>query len=131
MHWFTDRSVRTKLLAGFLALALGPLAGISIYAYRLSESSLSEGAGNRLEDVAFSASDKLDRNLFERYGDVQAFALSDPARSLDPARLTTWMDTMTAAYAPLYRLMVVADASGHVVASNTVDPGGKPVPAAR
>ena len=29
--------------------------------------------GTRLEDYAASVADKIDRNLFERYGDVQAF----------------------------------------------------------
>jgi len=73
------------LLAASFVLGLGPLTGIGILAYGVAESSLSRDAGSRLEDVAFSASDKLDRNLFERYGDVQAFALGDPAKSLDDA----------------------------------------------
>jgi hypothetical protein len=34
--------------------------------------------------LAATTSDKLDRNLFERYGDVQAYAKSAPARSMDP-----------------------------------------------
>ena len=37
--------------------------------------------------VAASIADTIDRNLFERYGDVQAFAGSDPAQSMDPARI--------------------------------------------
>src|SRR5712691_1451568 len=125
MNWFTDRSIRTKLLAAFFVLGLGPLTGVGILAYGVAESSLSRDAGSRLEDVAFGASDKLDRNLFERYGDVQAFALSDPAKSLDPARVSAWMDTMMGAYAPIYKLMLVADARGRIIAVNTVDLDGK------
>src|SRR5205807_4237480 len=108
---------------------LVPLAGVGVFAYRVADSSLGQDAGRRLEDVAFNASDKLDRNLFERYGDVQAFALSDPAKSLDPARVTTWMDTMMGAYAPIYKLMVVADANGRIIAANSVDLDGKPLDA--
>src|SRR5207237_491725 len=104
-----------KLLAAFLILGLVPLAGIGVFAHNSAQDSLSEGAGHRLEDVAFNAADKLDRNLFERYGDVQAFALSDPAHSLDSQRVTTWMDTMMGAYAPIYKLMVVADAKGQII----------------
>ena len=129
MSWFSDRGIRTKLLAAFLVLGLVPLSGVGMFAYCIAESSLSEAAGRRLEDVAFNASDKLDRNLFERYGDVQAFALSDPAKSLDPDRVSTWMDTMVGAYAPIYKVMVVADAKGHIIATNTVDLDGKPLPA--
>src|SRR5438270_8545313 len=127
MRWFTDRSVRTKLLAAFLVLGLGPLSTVGLFAYDLANSSLSEAAGQRLEDVAFNASDKLDRNLFERYGDVQAFALSDPARSMDPERVSTWMDTMMGAYTPIYKLMIVVDAHGRIIATNTVDLDGKPL----
>src|SRR5436305_2022488 len=125
MKWLTDRSVRTKLLAAFLVLGLVPLSGIGLFAYSSAESSLSQAAGRRLEDVAFNASDKLDRNLFERYGDVQAFALSDPARSMNPERISGWIDTMMGTYSPIYKLMVVADSSGKIIAVNGVDLDGK------
>src|SRR5207248_2672867 len=61
-------------------------------------------------------------------GDVQAFALSDPAKSLDPTRVSAWMDTMMGAYAPIYKLMVVADAQGRIIAVNTVDLDAKALP---
>jgi two-component system, chemotaxis family, sensor kinase CheA len=51
-----------------------------------------------------------DRLLSERYDDTQAFAKSDPARSMDPGRITAWMETVMPLYAPNYRLMAVADA---------------------
>src|SRR5438270_891804 len=127
MRWFTDRSVRTKLLAAFLVLGLGPLSTVGLFAYDLANSSLSEAAGQRLEDVASNAADKLDRNLFERYGDVQAFALSDPARSMNPQRISGWIDTMMSTYSPIYKLMLVADASGRIIAVNGVDLDGKPL----
>jgi hypothetical protein len=62
MNWFADRSMRTKLLAAFLVLGLGPLSGVGVFASQLADSSLSQVAGQRLEDVAFNAVDKLDRN---------------------------------------------------------------------
>ena len=63
IYGYSDRSVRTKLLAAFLVLGLVPLAGVGVFAYRVADSSLGQDAGRRLEDVAFNASDKLDRNL--------------------------------------------------------------------
>lgn len=130
MAWFRDRTIRAKLLSTFLFLGLIPLIGVSILSYRSAESALVASAGMRVEDVAFNAIDKLDRNLFERYGDVQAFAVSDPARSMDPDRVAGWMDTMMGAYAPIYKLMVVADAHGRILAVNTVDLDGHPLPSA-
>ncbi|MGE3912240.1 MAG: methyl-accepting chemotaxis protein [Chloroflexota bacterium] len=84
----------------------------------------------RVEDTAFDAMDKLDRNLFERYGDVQAFAMSAPARSMNPERIRDWIDQMMGVYSPIYKLMVVVDANGMVIAANRVDLDGKPLPAA-
>ena len=98
MGWNPTRSVRARLVAAFLVLGLVPLLLVSIVAYRSAEASLIEGAGQRLEDVAFNAIDKLDRNLFERYGDVQAYALSAPARSMEQERLSTWIEAGTLAY---------------------------------
>ncbi|MEW6248568.1 MAG: methyl-accepting chemotaxis protein [Nitrospirota bacterium] len=75
--------------------------------------------------LASDTLDKVDRNLFERYGDVQAFAGSEAARSRDPKRLTAVMNRMVRIYAPMYRLMVMADRSGKVIAVNTVGPKGE------
>ena len=94
MGWWAIRSLRVKLLAAFMVLGLIPLTVVGIVADRSAGGLLSESAGRRLEDVAFNAIDKLDRNLFERYGDVQAFALSAPARSMDADRVNDWIDTM-------------------------------------
>jgi hypothetical protein len=115
--------------AQYLPLGLLPLIGVSIFSYRSAESAVVAAAGTRVEELAFNAIDKLDRNLFERYGDVHAFAASAPAKSMEPARVAGWMDTMMGAYAPIYKLMVVADAQGQIVAVNGVDLDGRPLPA--
>jgi len=121
---FVLRSLRAKLITLFVVTGLVPLAVLGVLSYRQAAAEMRHSAGAKLADVAFNASDKLDRNLFERYGDVQAFAKSDPAKSMDARRLQRWMNTMMATYTPIYRLMVVADASGRIVAANTVDLDG-------
>ena len=121
------RSLRAKLIGLFVVTGLVPLAVLGVVSYSRAASEMRDTAGAKLADVAFNASDKLDRNLFERYGDVQAFAKSDPAKSMDPRRLERWMNTMMGTYTPIYRLMVVADSSGRVVAANTVDLDGHPL----
>jgi methyl-accepting chemotaxis protein len=120
-------SLRSKLLSVLFAVGLIPLVTIGILGYTQAASMAHDDAGAAMRRLAFNASDKLDRNLFERYGDVQAFAKSDPAKSMDPKRLNTWMDTMMGTYTPIYRLMIVADMKGRVVAANTADLAGKPL----
>jgi hypothetical protein len=81
-------------------------------------------AGVRLQGLAFNAADKIDRNMFERYGDVQAFAVSKQATSLYVDEIVPWMNTMTKIYAPNYSLMVMANLSGKIIATNTIKADG-------
>jgi methyl-accepting chemotaxis protein len=122
---FLPRKLGAKLVLLIVALGLTPMAVLGVVAYKSASSSLGDGAQTRVDDLAFATSDKLDRNLFERYGDVQAFAKSAAAQSMDASTITTWMDTMMGTYTPIYTLMVVADMDGKVIAANTVDLNGK------
>jgi methyl-accepting chemotaxis protein len=81
-------------------------------------------AGVRLQGLAYNAADKLDRNMFERYGDVQAFAVSKQATSLYVDEIIPWMNTMTKIYAPSYSLMIMANLSGKIIATNTIKSDG-------
>lgn len=122
-------NLQSKLMALLIAVALIPVGVIGVVAYHESADALTQDAGSATEEIAFNASDKLDRNLFERYGDVQAFASSDVARSMDAGELRRWMDSHMSTYTPIYTLMVVADLRGRVVATNSVDLEGKPLAA--
>jgi len=127
MSWFNNLNLLPKLIALFTIIGVVPLAAVGWIARDQSSSELEHGASQSVSELAFNASDKLDRNLFERYGDVQAFALSDAAKSMDPPRLNEWINTMMGIYTPIYTVMVVADANGKIVAANTVDLNGKPL----
>jgi methyl-accepting chemotaxis protein len=80
-----------------------------------------------LEMASASILDKIDRNLFERYGDVQAFSMSEPARSLAPDRIISFVNDMMGAYAPIYDLMLVVDAQGKEIASNSISKTGSKI----
>jgi methyl-accepting chemotaxis protein len=121
------RGIQFKLTALLLAVGVVPMAVVAVLGYRGASTALHDNAGRAVAELGFNASDKLDRNLFERYGDVQAYAKSDAARSMDPARLRAWMDTMMATYTPIYNLMAVADRHGRIVAVNGVDLAGEPI----
>src|SRR3954463_3105003 len=121
-------SIRAKLIALFLVVGLVPVAVVAKTSYSTASKSLAANAQNSQKELAAGASDKLDRNLFERYGDVQAFAKSDPAKSMDAQRVQTFMNTMMCTCTPIYRLMDVDAMQGHIVPANTAALGGKKPP---
>src|SRR5258706_1960406 len=80
---------------------------------------------------SFGAVEKIDRNFYERFGDVQAFAINRLAlEAIDSSRSTAhvqkFINTMVAYYV-LYDLMMVVDKYGKVVANNTSDKNGIPI----
>ncbi|MBY0425207.1 MAG: hypothetical protein K2Q22_06190, partial [Cytophagales bacterium] len=75
--------------------------------------------------------DKIDRNFYERFGDVQAFAYNrlavDAAQSgQSNDQLQHFINTMTSYYV-LYDLMMLCDKNGNVIALNTKEKTGKPI----
>ena len=77
-----------------------------------------------------SLMDLIDRNLFERYGDVQAFGLNGAAHDVanwgdsSPNNpLVRAMNGYTTGYG-IYKLMLLVDLDGNIVAANTVRPNG-------
>jgi len=129
--------LRTKLAAALLVFGLAPLAGVGTIVARASRDVRLQAAAS-LQTVAENVADKVDRNLFERYGDVQAFgynnAALDTARwyraglapDTTPGALVARMNQYVRAYG-LYALTVMTDTAGRVVAVNSVGADGKPV----
>jgi methyl-accepting chemotaxis protein len=124
MKWQFTFRLKIQLLlvsVSFLSLVLlGVEAYQSAVAFRMGKEALVKAAADGLMD-------KIDRNLFERYGDVQAFASSEPARSTDPIRIREFMNDMMTTYAPIYDLMIVTDTNGKVIAVSTKDENGKDI----
>jgi len=116
------RSLRVLLVVVVLACTTIPLAGLGIFAWQRSEGDWVTNSGQLLQSEARSTIDKIDRNLFERYGDVQAFAFN-PDASADPATVSEAADFYSKSYV-IYDLLLVVDLTGHVVAGNTVTGDG-------
>ncbi|MBB5694950.1 methyl-accepting chemotaxis protein [Muricoccus pecuniae] len=94
---------------------------------------LRESVLTRLSDASSNLNDVIDRNLFERYGDVQAFGLNtaahDPANWRRPSAenpLVRVMDQYVAAYG-VYKLSILVSPEGEVLAVNAHDAAGAPV----
>lgn len=126
---FPQVGVRTKLVALLLAFGLLPAAVICatlVFEAQSVRSLLMQ----RLADTAVTLNELIDRNLFERYGDVQAFghnvAAHSPANWRRPGNdnpLVRVMNNYVAAYG-VYKLSVLISPKGEVLAVNSADSKG-------
>src|SRR5512145_826988 len=113
-----QRLILLLLISGLLPLLLmGSTTTIS--ATRLLELDI----GRDLDNMAGTTIDKLDRVMFDRVNDIQTFASSNEARTLDPEILTPYMNQLVRMHSPLYPLMIVADKQGVIRALSTIDTG--------
>ncbi len=124
--------IRAKLVLLLLVFGLLPVMVVGAF-FKAQRGELEEIVTDRLEDAARGIADVIDRNLFERYGDVQAFLLNPAVANRDNWRkpgaanaLVEAMDGYTQLYG-LYKVMLLVDAKGDVLAVNSVGANGKPV----
>ncbi|MCP3935144.1 MAG: HAMP domain-containing protein [Actinomycetia bacterium] len=116
------RSLNAKLIGTFLLLGIAPMIIVGWISLDRTRSTLVGGAGDRMEVAAVNAGDAIDRNLFERYGDVQAFA-ANPLAQGTVEEASGIVDFLTGTYG-IYDLMLVVDLEGKVVVANTIDGSG-------
>lgn len=119
-----------KLLIAFLAFGFIPFLVVANMARTELELSKKKDQA-ALDHTVVNTLDMIERNLFERYGDVQAFGLNEGF-----ANKANWYDrspnshnaklinAYMANYVPIYSAMMMVDTNGKVVASNTVDHKG-------
>ena len=119
------RGIGAKIVISGLLIALTPLLICSIVAIRKAYRDRETSQGVTCQGAVEQVADKIDRLLFERYGDVQAFVFH-PGAADKPEVVAQTADTFTKMYG-FYDLMMVADASGKIIAVNTVDAEGKPI----
>lgn len=91
------------------------LAGV--FLLRNVESRLVAAAGEELTISAAEVSDKLDRLLLERYGNVQMMARAFALRSSDARYLSSYLGWMKSSFAPVYLWLGVTDGQGIMMAS--------------
>jgi methyl-accepting chemotaxis protein len=122
----TGRFVLILLTVGLIPLLV--IAGLSLK----STAKIASDIDLRLKTAAGGSLETIERNFFERYGDVQAFATNhvlfdnDLSQPAGRQKLTDAINTYVRLYG-LYTLSVVTDAQGKVIAANTSDAAGKPV----
>lgn len=119
------KTLKGKLITSYLLMGLVPLILIGVIPYLDSRKALGSQRGIELQSIAEQTIDKIDRNLFERYGDVQAFALHPAARG-SREEIEKIANNFTSLYG-IYDLMEVIDLSGTVIATNTINFAGEAI----
>ena len=125
--------VKAKIIIPAVAALLISLGAIYIAVLREAKV-LETSRMTALASAARSVQDKIDRCFFERYGDVQAFALNrmfhrDLKTLTDAERMSivSLLDDYAKSYG-CYDLSLVADPAGKIIAVNTQSPQGDPLP---
>lgn len=67
--------LQAKLILGFAVLGMLPLVILALITLNSSRN-ISDGVAGSYGAIATGINDRIDRNLFERYGDVQAFGVN-------------------------------------------------------
>lgn len=134
--WFKNLSVRTKLVILLMWVSIIP-AGLVFGAFLSQRAELEDSYSDQYASEGTSLLDLIDRNLFERYGDVQAFGYNAAAKN--PANwkvasednpLVVAMNNYTAAYG-FYPVMMMLSPTGDVLAVNSKDAKGNPIESAK
>ena len=126
-----------KLVLIFLAFGAVPIAIVSAITLNAT-SVIREKAGAKLAFSAQTIGDKIDRNLYERYGDAQAFGFNelwlDKTSWYVPSekdnRLIRTLNRYMTGYAGIYVLSKLVDPQGKLIACNSRDDAGNPLDSA-
>ena len=126
-------SLTKKLALAIVVTGLVPALVIGFLAIHTANHMAGDIAGS-YEVIAKNIGEKIDRNLFERYGDVQAFGANDAVNDTNSWYQAGSAKNKIAAaanrYANLYGfylLSYLVDLDGKVIAVNDADPAGKAI----
>lgn len=131
--FFGNLSLTPKVVGLLLVFAVIPM-GVVAYIGFNATGSIEESAGHRFQLVSENIADKIDRNLFERYGDVQVFAsngilserynwyVDDPAANQISQAMNDYVKT-----SGIYSLMIFVDTEGDVIAANSRNVQGEAI----
>ncbi len=125
------KTLKTRILTFCLITSLTP---ISIMAWRtyVNLEDIEHDLVHSFGEYAIETIDIVERNLFERYGDVQAFSANETVLNTEQwgkksaaenginRAMNTYMDLYD-----IYTLMIAVDLDGNPIAVNTLDADGK------
>ncbi len=123
--------IATKLVVLFAIFGIVPMAAVG-YLGSSATGEMETAAGLRVQAMAETIGDKIDRNLFERYGDPQSFGLNRIVGeryhwySKENNAIASAMNQYVAT-SGIYYLTILVDPVGDVMAVNSKDAKGNPI----
>ena len=131
LNKFLSWGIATKLVVLFAIFGIVPMAAVG-YLGNSATGEMEKAAGQRVQNVATNIADKIDRNLFERYGDPQSFGLNKIVGeryhwySKENNAIANAMNQYVAT-SGIYYLTIMVDPVGDVMAVNSKDGKGNPI----
>ena len=129
---FKNWSVTAKLVAVFVVFGSVPMGIVGWMGYS-AVGQITDSIGANFKGLAGNIANKIDRNLSERYGDVQAFSLNRIIGerynwyvSDSNNEISTTMNEYVKTYG-IYYLTMLVDLEGDIIAVNFADSAGDPL----
>jgi methyl-accepting chemotaxis protein len=125
MKYLSQLSLRAKVLL-LVLMGMFTLTAGSFFALSKMATAYQAATEETLEDEAVVIGNRIAAQYFERYGDVQAFAINQTVRELNQAKMPELLDSYVKLYG-IYDIILVVDTNGNPLASNLKDTSGKAV----
>ena len=121
----TNTSLSVKITGLSLAV-LFFMGAVSFYSINRLASEYKHQVNDQFETYAVDLGEKITAQLYERYGDVQAFAKNDVMYTMNWSKIQSRLDEYVSLYG-IYDLIVVLDTRGNLISVNSKDVAGVPV----
>jgi methyl-accepting chemotaxis protein len=122
---FLGLTLRTKISSMVVFFNLLMVLG-GLWAFQKFEDAYLSKNNSSRADLARTLGEAISAQFFERYGDVQAFALNPVIRELNTGKLPEYLNEYVRLYG-IYDIIVVVGKDGKYVGSNTKDAAGNPL----
>jgi len=122
MNFFRKMSFKWKLTSMILSLIAVMIMAAMFNLFQM-KSTFQAAFLHNMQNNAKSLGEKIKVQFYERYGDVQAFALNNSIQTMNPADMQTDLDEYVTLYG-IYDLILVVDTKGQFVSSNSKDASG-------
>jgi len=123
MNLFQSKSLQFKLLGIFAGLMLVP-AAVNLFVLNRVNKQVAEKDEKNFSNFSNVIEDAIAAQYFERYGDVQAFAMNPTFQKANKSDMVSVLNNYVALYG-IYDLVMFVDTQGKLLAVNDKGPDSK------
>jgi len=125
MKKINNLSFKVKVIAMVLFVIIS-MGGATLFNISRFANSYSEGTLKEFKSYAERMGDRIGAQFFERYGDVQAFAMNELLQGMNTEAIQNELNEYVKLYG-IYDLILMVDKNGKLISSNSADVSGKAV----